>query len=1033
MDSGLRARAPFKISRKFNRILLIAAAVWTAYCAGSFAYHDADAKRHIIHLAKETARESIEKDMLYRYWAAGHGGVYVPVTGSTKPNPYLSFIKERDITTPSGRRLTLVNPAYMTRQVHELGRDYTGVQGHITSLRPLRPENAPDAWEEKALQFLAKGEKSYGEVAPHQGAEHYRLMLPLYVEKPCLTCHAAQGYALGDLRGGLSAAIPMEAFAHIEREHLVSEVKHFGGTWVLGIIGATLFAPYVRRRIAERETAEEALQQNLAFTQSIIDNEPECVKLLGPGGVLKFMNRAGLAMIDAEGPEAVLGRPVHSLVVPEHREMFLRLNERVFAGESGSLEFEMVGLRGSRRWLETQVVPLRGTDGSVESALAITRDITERKRAEDALRVSEERYRTIVNTASEGIVIIDPEDRVTFANERISAILGYELRDLLGRSILDHMHPTDHEDHHHQMSLRREGKGALYERRFIHRTGRDVWVLLSGAPLRNPDGSYAGAFGMFTDITERKQAVDALRKSEERLREAQRIGRMGNWKLDLSGQGLWWSDEVYSIFGMDPAQGVTFDAFIGRIHADDRSRVQEAIQDAVRRSLTAWQVEYRIELDDGTVRHLFETGTADTDGAGRVVRRRGIVQDITERRQAEERRKQLEQQLLQAQKIESIGRLAGGMAHDINNMLMPILGYAEIIGMRLPEEDPGREDLEQIVGAANRVRDMTRQLLAFARKQTLEARPLDINAVISQFGRILRRALRENIEIDMRLAPSIRTVVGDERQIEQVLLNLALNAQDSMPGGGRLRIATQDVDVDRLFADALPGMTPGRQVLITFADDGAGMDRETLEKIFEPFFTTKEAGRGTGLGLPTVYGIVKQHQGYIGVASATGRGTTFSIYLPAAGEAAAALRADDRPGLKRGSETVLVVEDQEEVLRIVRQQLGVLGYRVLTAAGSSAARAALGAHGSPPDLLITDVIMPGSNGRELYQELRRTYPLMKVLYMSGYPADVISTHDVLDRGVHFLRKPFSVQDLSEKVREALDGPASETPGTPASV
>lgn len=890
--------------RMFRRVLVLTISLWTAVCAGALVYHLNGSRHHVEQLARQSALEHVEKDLLYRHWAASLGGIYVPVTEQTPPNPYLAPYPERDITTPSGRKLTLVNPAYMTRQVYEMARDFTEIQGHITSLQALRPGNAPDHWEAGALQTIQSGAREFGEIVEFSGAPHYRLMYPLYIEKSCMKCHGSTGYKLGDLRGGISASVPMSKFGGLSRDHFVSGINTFGGIWALGIAGMAVFAPFVGRRIRDQEQAEEALQQNLAFTQSIIDNEPECVKILGPGGVVKFMNRAGLAMIDAEGPEAVLGKPVHSLVVPEHRDAFQRLTEAVLAGGTGSLEFEMIGFKGSRRWLETQVVPLRGTDGTVASALGITRDITERKKAEDALR-----------------------------------------------------------------------------------------------------------------------------KSEERLREAQRIGRMGNWELDLSGQSLWWSDEVYSIFGMDPAQGVTFDAFIGKIHADDRSRVQ----DAVRRSLTAWQVEYRIELDDGTVRHLFETGTADKDGAGRVVRRRGIVQDITERKQAEERRKQLEQQLLQAQKIESIGRLAGGMAHDINNMLMPILGYAEIISMRMPEQDPGRDDLEQIIGAANRVRDMTRQLLAFARKQTLDAHPLNVNMVITQFGRILRRALRENIEIDLRLAPVVRTVIGDERQIEQVLLNLALNAQDSMPGGGRLRIATQDVDVDRAFAEARPGMPPGRQVLITFDDDGAGMDRETLEKIFEPFFTTKEAGRGTGLGLPTVYGIVKQHQGYIGVASATGRGTTFSIYLPAAGDAAAAHPAEDRPGIRRGSETVLVVEDQEEVLRIVWQQLGALGYRVLTAAGSSAARAALGAHGSPPDLLITDVIMPGSNGRELYEELRRAHPALKVLYMSGYPADVISTHGVLDRGVHFLRKPFSVQDLSEKVRKALDGSASETPGTPASV
>ncbi|MHB8844748.1 MAG: PAS domain-containing protein [Nitrospirota bacterium] len=1001
-----RKTGPITKLRGFNWALIAAICIWTAVCAGSMMYHVYDSKKHIGHLVRETAMKSVEKDLLFRFWAAGHGGVYVLVTETTPPNPHLATVKERDITTPSGRRLTLMNPAYMIRQVHELGRDFTGVQGHITSLKPIRPENAPDAWEAQALRKIEAGAKTFGEKVDHQGQPYYRLMYPLIIAKPCLTCHAAQGYKLGDLRGGISASVPLKDFDIITRDHKISEAKHFGAIWVLGLVGVSLVAPFVRRRVEEREKAEEALRQSWSFTQSIIENEPECVKILGPNGELKFMNRAGLAMIDAGSLDDVLGRQIHELVVPEHREAFSRLSERAISGESGTIEFEMVGLRGTRRWLETHAVPHRSADGTRE-VLGITRDVTERKRAEEALR-----------------------------------------------------------------------------------------------------------------------------ESEARLRQAQHIGRFGNWEWTVATGQLWWSSEAYELFGMDPRRGIAFKRFLDRIHPDDRQRVHGSIQDAVQRSLTSWQIEYRIVLDSGEVRHFYENATADRDPAGKVLRRRGIVQDITERKRVElelvgalklnqtlidslpypsvlirypdrtiiaanrparengadvgkvcyegfqidfdkalgrnfcvscraeemfarqepvatqelyakERwwtvywipvdretylhfsiditeRKKLEQQLLQAQKIESVGRLAGGIAHDINNMLTPILGYAELLSYKIPAGDVRHDDLAEITGAASRVRDMTRQLLAFARKQTLDIARLDVNAVVSGFAKILHITVRENISIAMRLAPSVRTIQGDRSQLEQVLMNLAVNAQDAMPDGGTLTITTREIVADDGYVAGRPGMAAGDYVQLLISDTGIGMDEETRAKIFDPFFTTKEAGRGTGLGLATVYGIVKQHGGYIEVRSTPGAGAEFIISLPvneepvdAAGNAAAVQRP-------RGTETVLLVEDQEQVLRLVSLMLRESGYQVLTAQSGQEALAKAGSFDGEIHLMISDVIMPEMNGKELFERVREIRNTIRVLYMSGYPAEVISSQGVLDGGIDFIRKPFSVHDFAMKVRQVLD-------------
>lgn len=1013
----IRKKDPGNMRRMFTRMFVIAVVLWTAVCAGSMVYHLYDSKRHIVHLARETAMESVEKDLLYRYWAAGHGGVYVPVTETTRPDPHLSNVKERDITTPSGRRLTLMNPAHMVRQVHELGRTFTDVQGHITSLRPLRPENAPDAWEAQALRTIEDGAGDFGEIVDYQGQPHYRLMYPLYIVKPCLTCHGAQGYRLGDLRGGISASIPMKTFASVSRDHLVSAATLFGGTWVLGLVGAILVVPFVRRRVEERLTAEERLRSTWAFTQSIIENEPECVKILGPGGEVKFMNRAGLAMIDAKSIDEVLGQPVHQLVVPEHREAFIRLNERVIAGESGTLEFEMVGLKGTRRWLETHAVPLLGANGTVESLLGITRDVTERKRAEKALSGSEEQYRNLVDWSPDAIYV-HVDDQIVFSNAMGANLLGARRpEDLYGRQFMEFVHPSYHNTVR-ESSLRRRGDSApaaLLEGVFLRLDGSGVDVEITAMPFlfNGTDAVQVVA----RNISKRKEIERMLRKADAQYRVI----------VETAHEGIIANDGTGVITLVNPRLlemlGYSYEELLGRSifeFMDEEERRDHEKQLELQQRGIVSQYERRFRRKDGSVIWTHGSVALLIDEQGVSSGGFGMFTDITDRKHAEEHRKKLEAQLLQSQKIESVGRLAGGIAHDINNMLTPIIGYADMLSFQIPEGDPKRADLDEIVGAANRVRDMTQQLLAFGRRQTLEMRLLDVNVVVSKFGKILRRTLRENVEITMNLAPTIGAVLADERQMEQVILNLAVNAQDAMPEGGQLVIATKDVCVDESFAEVRPGLAPGRYVLITVADSGMGMDGETLPRIFEPFFTTKESGRGTGLGLATVYGIIMQHRGYVDVASEPGRGTTFSLYLPVTAEAAERVQDAERAYILKGTETILLVEDQSDVLEIVRQLLKALGYRVLTAADGSAARAVLGSEPGSVDLMITDVIMPGINGRELYEELKRTRPALKVIYMSGYPADVISTHGVLDSGMTLIRKPFTIQELSAKVRQVLD-------------
>ena len=403
-----------------------------------------------------------------------------------------------------------------------------------------------------------------------------------------------------------------------------------------------------------------------------------------------------------------------------------------------------------------------------------------------------------------------------------------------------------------------------------------------------------------------------------------------------------------------------------------------------------------------------------------------ILMDVTERKAAEETRERLtivEEQLRQSQKMEAVGRLAGGVAHNFNNLLTAISGYSDLLLHRLPDYSTLRRDVEEIRKAGDRAAALTRQLLAFSRRQFLQPKVLDLNTVVTKMGQMLRSLIGENIELSFDLSPSISLVKADPGQIEQVIVNLAVNSRDAMPDGGRITIATADADLSSSYAAAHPEVVPGPHVLLSVADTGQGMSDEAQAHLFEPFFTTKERGKGTGLGLPTVYGIVQQSGGHIRVNSAAEHGSTFLIYLPRVEDPQNGAKGADRPILPHpspGTETVLLAEDEEVVRRLAREILSGNGYRVLEAGNGREALLLSEAHRGEIHLLLTDVVMPKMSGRELGERIRLHRPDLRILYMSGYTDDAILRHGVLVDGIPFLQKPFTAEVLARKVREVLD-------------
>jgi len=526
-------------------------------------------------------------------------------------------------------------------------------------------------------------------------------------------------------------------------------------------------------------------------------------------------------------------------------------------------------------------------------------------------------------------------------------------------------------------------------------------------------------FGVIHDITGQKLAEASLLESESRYRSLFQNNHAVMWLID---------PEDGTIVDANPAAvayyGWSREQLLGMRINDINTLASGEIQAVIASAMAARcnYFEFKHRRADGSIRDVeVFSGPIRVGGRARLY---SIIHDITERKQAEEQQERLREQLLQAQKLESVGRLAGGVAHDLNNMLSPILGYSEVLLSDLDETDTRRDYVRYIVQAGMRARDLVRQLLAFGRKQTLVVETVDLNGVTAGFVQLLLRTVREDIAIEVMPAPALPLVRVDIGQIEQVIMNLVVNAQDAMPEGGRILIETAAIELHEEYAASHVGVVPGPFVVLTVTDTGCGMEAAVREQIFAPFFTTKEQGKGTGLGLAMVYGIIKQHGGHIWVYSEPDQGTTFKIYLPAVASPleTKAPSVDVLPERSvGGTETVMVVEDNDMVRQLTVDILTRHGYRVLAAAGGAACLELLDVHTGPLDLLVTDVVMPEINGKMLYQQVAQRIPGIKVLYMSGYTENVIASRGVLDQGVNFIQKPFAPTSLAVKVREVLAG------------
>ena len=868
------------IYRKYTLLALLG---WTLLVALLLAYVIIEHRQQDISILANQARASFSKDLLYRRWNARLGGVYAPVSDELRPNPYLAHVPERDITTSSGRKLTLVNPSYMTRQVHELQLRDDGTVSHITSLRPLRPENAPDPWERKALEQFNRGDREVVSVEQVGGEEHLRLMRPLRTEAPCLACHALQGYRVGDVLGGISVTLPVKAGWLQHDKDLIEPLIVFGTMWLAGI--AVIAAGSAKLSLRSR-----ALRDSEVRYRTLFDTIQDGIFQVDEQRNIRFINPAGARMLGYGRPDEAVGAPL-SRHWQDYQDYVSYENDLAKQKRLALLLVNAVRLDGSRAIFELTARALESADGAVSGQEGIFRDITARIEAGIKAQELSKTMREILDHAPFGIYLVGEGGVIEYVNPAMLAIAGDNYEQFTEMNVLEFP------------NYRAIGLSDRIEKAF------------SGEYFRMEHIEYVSYFG-------------------------------------------------------------------------NRRSIRNFI------------------------------GIPITERGGRKVLM--IVEDITHRVTAEERHEKLREQLVQAQKIESLGRLAGGVAHDFNNILSAIIGYSDLALRKLPEDAPVAKDIRIIRSSGERAAQVAHQLLAFSRKQVLEMRIVDVNALVANLAKMLSRLIGEDITFRILNGTAALNVHADPTQVEQVIINLMVNARDAMPKGGELILETGLTELTEADAQEHREIVPGRYVRIAVTDTGVGMPKAVQDRIFEPFFTTKEIGKGTGLGLATVYGIVKQHKGYIYVASEPHKGSTFTVYLPTEMTAGVSgVREERSVELPRGSGAVLVVEDDESVRSLVGEMIGTLGYTPIIARDSLEALEIVEKDLRPIELLLTDVVMPIMNGKDLSDLIRSKRPDIRTVFMSGYTEEVISRHGMLDPGILFIQKPVTPAKLAAKLSEAL--------------
>jgi len=702
------------------------------------------------------------------------------------------------------------------------------------------------------------------------------------------------------------------------------------------------------------------------------------------------------------------------MVLEKDREIVIKHANRILSGyDPGPIEHRITRKDGVIRWVENTPVLHRNQSGTLISYDGLIRDITERKNAEDTMLNTLSLLNATLQSTADGILVVDSVGKIEAFNRKFvqmwripESIINSRDDDKAIMFVLDQL-----KDPGGFLSKVRELYSQPDAESYDVLEFKDGRVFERYSQPQKIGGNVVGRVWSFRDVTDQKRAEDSLRESEQKYRSLFEESKDVVYISTPAGKFLDINNAGVELFGYSSKEellqiDIPRDLYVS---PDDRMHFQNLLLKQ------GYVKDYEVVFKKKEGEHVtvLLTATAVPDETGEIAAYRGIMKDITER-------KRLEEQLLQAQKMEAIGQLAGGIAHDFNNILTAIIGFGNLLKMETEKDDPLRSYITQILDSAARAANLTQALLAFSRKQIISPRPVNLNEIIRGIDRLLSRLIGEDVELSTLLTDKDLIIMADSGQIDQVLMNLATNSRDAMPEGGRLIIRTELTEFDSEFVKAHGFGQPGHYALITVEDTGHGMDEKTRERIFEPFFTTKDVGKGTGLGLAMAYGIIKQHNGYFTVYSELNEGTIFKIYLPLIKSKVTYTALTRVPTPLGGKETILVAEDNDQVRELIRKVLSGYGYEVLEAVDGEDAIRIFKKNRDSIQLLILDVIMPKKNGKEVYKQIKKERPDMEAIFTSGYTADIVHNKGILEKGLNFILKPLSPEELLRKVRKVLD-------------